>query len=184
MRPLQTFSMLLVIAAITAACAGASPGASTDGQSQGSEPSQGAGQSQGSEPSQGGGGGGGGPNGSITYRITGEYEASGELPFLAQGISLWIESEGGWVANFANLSGEGAYILINTQTRAQILTYGDGAVSVAAASDAGYDCTFDMPKNDSSGLRGSLECNDIPASDVNTGAQMTVDLVAEWDAHP
>lgn len=183
MRHLRPYLALLAIAAITAACSSA-PGSSSGGESQGSEPSTGSQPSQAAASTGGGGGGGGGANGSITYEITGDFEASGELPFLAQGVSSWIESEGGWVATFAQTSGEGAYILVNTATRAQILTYGDGTVLVAATSDSGLDCTFNMTKNDSSGLTGSMECNGMPAANATTGAQLTVDIHAEWDAHP
>lgn len=181
MRHLRQFTAMLAIAAFTAACS-SSPGASSGGESQGSEPSTG---SQPSQAAASAGGGGGGANGSITYEITGDYEASGELPFLAGGISTWVESEGGWVANFAQTSGEGAYILVNTFTRDQILTYGDGTVIVAATSaeSSGFDCTFNITKNDSSGLTGSMQCNDIPAANATTGAQLTVDISAEWDGH-
>lgn len=181
MRHPRPHLALLAMAAIITACSSPS---SSGGESQGSEPSTG------SQPSQAaastGGGGGGGANGSITYEITGDYEASGELPFLAGGISTWIESEGGWVANFAQASGGTAAILLNTATNGQILTYGDGTAIIAATSDpnSGFDCTFNMTNNDSSGLAGSMECNDIPAANNTTGAQLTVDINAEWDAHP
>ena len=191
MRHLRPFLALLAVAALIVACStpgSGSPEQSNDPGGGGGEatatPDGGGGGEATATPGGGGGGGGGGANGSINYNISGDYEASGELPFLAQGMSTWIESEGGWVANFAQTSGEGAYILMNTQTRGQILTFGDGTVLVAAASDVGYDCTFNLTKNDSGGLAGSMECNDIPASDANTGAIMTVDITAEWDAHP
>ena len=187
MRHLRPYIALLAMAAVTAACS-AAPGSSSGGENQpstGSQPSQAAASSGG-----GGGGGGGGANGSVTYEITGEYEASGELPFLAGGISLWVESAGGWVANFANTSGEGAVILINTQaaegTPGQIFSFGDGNVILAATSDAGsgFDCTFALTKNDASGLKGDLECNTALVIDNNTGAQKKVHITAHWDAHP
>ena len=185
MRHLRSCLALLAVAAITAACS-ASPGSSSGGGGQpstGSQPSQAA-------ASSGGGGGGGGANGSVTYEITGDYEASGELPFLAGGISQWVESAGGWVANFGNQSGEGAVILINTQaaegTTGQIFTYGDTSVVLTAIStpDSGFDCTFNLTKNDSSGLAGDLDCNSVIAADATTGAQKHVQVTAHWDAHP
>jgi len=185
MRHLRSCLALLAVAAITAACS-ASPGSSSGGDGQpstGSQPSQAA-------ASSGGGGGGGGANGSVTYEITGDYEASGELPFLAGGISQWVESAGGWVANFGNQSGEGAVILINTQaaegTTGQIFTYGDTSVVLTAIStpDSGFDCTFNLTKNDSSGLAGDLDCNSVIAADATTGAQKHVQVTAHWDAHP
>ena len=187
MRHLRPYLALLAIAAMTAACS-AAPGSNSSGENQpstGSQPSQAAASSGG-----GGGGGGGGANGSVTYEITGDYQASGELPFLANGVSVWIESAGGWVANFANQSGEGAVILINTQaaegTEGQSFTYGDGSIVLTAVStpDSGMDCTFNLTKNDSSGLTGDMDCNSAIAADTTTGAQKHVKVTAHWDAHP
>jgi hypothetical protein len=186
MRHLRPFAALLAIAALTAACSGP-PGSSSGGESsQGGTASQPA-----SEPaaSSGGGGGGGGANGSVTYEIKGDYETSGELPFLAGGVSQWVESAGGWVANFANQSGEGAYILINTQeaegTSGQIFTFGDGTVILVAGSgETGMGCTFNLTKNDESGLSGDLDCTAAIAADATSGAQKHVQVHAEWDAHP
>ena len=187
MRYLRPFTALLTMAAITAACS-ASPGSSSGGDGQpstGSQPSQAAASAGG-----GGGGGGGGANGSITYEITGDYQASGELPFLAAGVSMWIESAGGWVANFADPDGNGtSYILLNTQaaegTPGQIFTFGDGSIILAAGSgETGMGCTFNLTKNDSSGLSGDLDCTSAIAADATTGAQKHVKVHAEWDAHP
>jgi hypothetical protein len=188
MRHLRPVAALLTIAAITVAC---TSGSSAGGESQGGEASQGGGASQpaASTGGGGGGGGGGGANGSITYEITGDYQASGELPFLAGGISMWIESAGGWAANFGNASGEGAVILLNTQeaegTTGQIFTYGDGTIILAAGSgETGMGCTFNLTKNDSSGLSGDLDCTSAIAANNTSGAQLRVQVHAEWDAHP
>lgn len=185
MRHLRRFAALLAIVAVTVACSTA-PGSSPGG-----EASQGGGASQPAASTDGGGGGsgGGGANGSITYEITGDYQASGELPFLTGGVSLWIESAGGWVANFANTSGEGAVILLNTQaaegTPGQIFTYGDGTIIMATGSgETGMGCTFNLTKNDSSGLSGDLDCTSAIAANNATGAQLQVQVHAEWDAHP
>ena len=184
MRHLRRYLALFAMVALIAACSGP-PGSSSGGQSQGNEPSTGSQPSQAAASS-----GGGGANGSVTYDITGDYTASGELPFLAAGISQWVESAGGWVANFANQSGEGAVILINTQaaegTQGQIFTYGDGSIVLTAIStpDSGFDCTFNLTKNDSSGLAGDLDCKSAIAADTTTGAQKNVRVTAHWDAHP
>ena len=186
MRHLRLATALLAMTAISVACSTA--GSSSGGASQAAS-SQGAAASQ-PAASTGGGGGGGGANGSVTYEITGEYEASGELPFLAGGISLWVDSAGGWVANFANQSGGGAVILINTQaaegTPGQIFVFGDGTVSLSAASGegSGFGCTFTQTKNDKDGLKGDLECSSALVVDNNSGAQKKVHVVAHWDAHP
>lgn len=186
MRHLRPFPALIALVVIGAACASSSPGASSGGdQSQGPGTSQPAASTGGG----GGGGGGGGANGSITYQITGQYDASGELPFLAGGISLWIDSAGGWVANFGNASGEGAVILLNTQaaegTPGQVFTFGDGTIILAAGSgDTGMGCTFTLTKNDASGLVGDLECTSAIAADASTGEQKQVRVTAHWDARP
>jgi hypothetical protein len=185
MRHLRPHLALLAMAALIGACSGP-PGSSASGQSQGSEPSTGSQPSQ-AAASSGGGGGGGGANGSITYEITGDYEASGELPFLAGGISMWVESADGWVANFADPAGGGAVIVLNTQegqSLSQGLTFGDGSVTIVAATDAGTDCTFTLEKNDPDGLKGHVECAGALAVDNNNGSQKDVTFNAEWDAHP
>lgn len=188
MRHPRPYLALFAMAAIIGACSG--PPGSSGGESKGGEPSTGSQPSQAAASGGGGGGGGGGANGSVTYEITGDYQASGELPFLASGVSTWVESAKGWVANFANLSGEGAVILINTQaaegTQGQIFTYGDTKIVLTAIStpDSGFDCTFNLTKNDSSGLAGNLDCNAAIAADATTGAQKHVKVHAEWDAHP
>lgn len=188
MRHLRLFAALLTIAAITVAC---SPGTGSDGESQGSEPSTGSQPSQAAASSGGGGGGGGGgANGSITYEITGDYQASGEQPFLAGGVSTWIESTGGWVANFADPTGAGSVvILLNTQsaegTPGEIFSFGDGTIIlVAGGGDTGMGCTFNHEKNDSSGLKGDVNCTSAIALNNTTGAQLHVQVHAEWDAHP
>jgi hypothetical protein len=191
MRHLRPFAALLAIAAITVGCSTA-PGSSSGG-----EASQGGGASRPAASTGGGGGGdgggdgeGGGANGSITYEITGDYEASGELPFLTGGISLWIESAGGWAANFGDPTGAGQeVILLNTQdaegTTGQIFTYGDGTIILAAGSgETGMGCTFNLTKNDSNGLSGDLDCTSAIAANATTGAQLQVQVHAEWDAHP
>jgi hypothetical protein len=189
MRHLRPYLALLAIASITAACS-SSPGSSSGGQSSaGSQASQAA-ASSGGGGGGGGGSGGGGANGSITYEITGDYQASGELPFLAAGVSMWIESAGGWVANFADPGGNGtSYILLNTQsaegTPGEIFTFGDGTIIlVAGGGDSGMGCTFNHEKNDSSGLKGDVNCTSAIAADATTGTQKHVQVHAEWDAHP
>ena len=190
MRHLRLAATYLAIASLAVACS--SPAASNSAASQGGQASQGAAASQPAASTAGGGGGGGGgggANGSVTYQITGDYQASGELPFLAGGISTWIESAGGWVANFANQSGEGAVILINTQSAAgtpgQSFTFGDGKVVLVATSDpgSGFNCTFNLTKNDSSGTAGDLNCTDAIAVDDATAAQKHVQLTAHWEGH-
>ena len=101
---------------------------------------------------------------------------------------MWYESEGGWNATFANQSGEGAFVSMNTGVGMDgvLVSYGDGTALVVATSDpsSGYDCTFTEDKNDASGLAGRLDCDNTSASNINTGALLNVHFTAEWDAHP
>ncbi len=180
MRPLPTFSLILVIAVVLTACGGASPAASTAGESQGGAASQD------SQPSQGGGGGGG-ANGSITYRISGDYEASGELPFLPVGLSLFDTVNSGWVAYFVADNGN-ASILLNLQTSVadgQIFLFSASTVQVTGTADpgSGTGCTFNVTRNDATGLAGSLDCSSAFVSD-GSGAPKHATVHAEWDAHP
>lgn len=185
MRHLRPYLALLAIAAITVACSGA-PGSSSGGESsQGGEASLPAASTGGG----GGGGGGGGANGSMTYEITGDYEASGELPFLAGGVSQWIEQSEGWAAFFGATDGGGAVIQINTQaaegTSGQIWNFGDGTAAVTGGSDpgSGTGCTFNLTKNDSSGTEGSIECDSAIVTNLTTGAVGQARVSAEWTGH-
>lgn len=176
MRHLRPYLALLTIAAIAVACA------SSPGSSSGATGSQGGGASQPAASA----GGGGGAKGSITYEITGAYQASGEIPFVASA-SKWIASEGGWLANFKQTSAGGAYILLNTQTKGQILNFGDANAVVTTTSVAGspFDCTFNITANDSSGLKGSVQCTAVPVITTTTTTEaITVDISANWDVHP
>jgi len=102
----------------------------------------------------------------------------------------FIESAGGWVANFADPQGNGSVvILLNTQTAdgtpGEIFTFGDGTIIlVAGGGDSGMGCTFNHEKNDSSGLKGDVTCTSAIAVNNTTGAQLHVQVHAEWDAHP
>ena len=183
MRHLRSYLALLAIAAITAACSG-SPGSSSGGaSSDGSQPSTGSQPSQAAASTGGGdGGGGGGANGSITYEITGGYEASGELPFQPL-VSVFDASIGGWSATFVD-SGGGTIITLNTLSEAQAISFGDGTAVVigASAAGSGQGCTFTITQNDAGGFSGHVECTDADASqESGTGKAK---LTADWDAHP
>lgn len=194
MRHLRPFPVLVAVAMMGAACSSSSPAASSGGsptqaaeQSQASSPSQGGTASQ-PAASAGGGGGGGGANGSMTYEITGDYQASGELPYVT--LSSWIEQAGGWVAYFQTNDTNSAVIQINTQaaagTSGQSWTFGDGKVLVVATSDpgSGTGCTFTLTKNDASGTEGQLACTSAPMTRLDTGASGRVKVSARWSGHP
>jgi hypothetical protein len=183
MRHLRPYLAVFAIATIAAACS------SGPGSSSGGDGSQAAGESQPAASTGGGGGGGGGANGSMTYEITGDYEASGELPFVPA-ISIWDPTPEGWVAYFGTNDTGSEIIQINTQsaegTSGQIWNFGDGVALIVATSDpgSGSGCTFTLTKNDATGTAGSVECSSAIYSDINSGATGHVQVSAEWDAHP
>lgn len=180
MRHLRPILAFLVISAFLVACS--SPGGGSSGPS--SEASSGASQpdaSQATASSDGGGGGagGGGLNGSITYQISGDYTASGELPFFPTGVSNF--GSGGWAAWFGEQGGD-TVIQLNTNPDASIANFGNTEVAIVGIKDTG--CTFNFTKNDASGLAGSVECRGIQAVKSQASSLIHVDFTATWDAHP
>lgn len=180
MRHMRPHLALLATAAITMACSGP-PGSSAGGESQGGEPSTGSQPSQAAASS--GGGGGGGANGSVTYEITGDYEASGELPFQPLA-SAFDSNNKGWSAAFADTTNATTVVSLITFSQGQTFSFGDGTAAVVGVgeSGAGSGCTFTLTKNDASGLSGHVECTS--AGVVQQGGTGTAHLTADWDAHP
>jgi hypothetical protein len=119
---------------------------------------------------------GGGANGSIIFEISGDYEASGEFPFVP---AASVFSNGGWSASFAE-DGSNAIIAMNTIPGSLTVSYGDSEAVVIAIELVG--CTFDMDQNDSSGLVGSFECEGITGGLSQSGATITVDFRGEFSA--
>ena len=175
MRHLRPYLALLAIAAMTAAC---SAGGSSGGELQGDQPSTG---SQPSQAAASSGGGGGGANGSATYEITGDATKSGELVFtyINGGISQFIDT--GWVAYFYS-ENQQTIIQINSQTGTDIVNFADGEILVVGTAEEG-GCTFDYSQNDSSGLKGTIDCSAPLASKATTGEQIHVKLHVTVDAH-
>lgn len=187
MRHLRPFPAFLALALIGAACS--SPGASSAGQSQAAQQSQGGSASQGASASQGGsasqpaassGGGGGGANGSIHYEISGDLAKSGDLPFFSNA-AVSTFANGGWVAYFYTESDPNVIIQINSAPGSNIFNYGDGA-SLVIGTDA-LGCTFNYSRNDAGGLKGTIDCATVMASNVTSGATLHVKIHATVDAH-
>lgn len=181
MPTLRPILALLIISAIAVACS--SPAGSSGPSAQ---TSSGGGQPASSAPvastsGGGGGGGGGGANGSLTYQISGGYTASGELPFIPLGVSLFDTGQGGWVAYFGASTGGGAIIQLNTSSNS-IANFGDGTVAIIGTAATG--CTFTFDKNDASGFKGKVECHGTQGFKVVDASPVTVDFSASWDAHP
>lgn len=126
----------------------------------------------------GGGGGGGGANGSVTYQISGDYTASGELPFVPLVSSF---SNGGWTATFANENAD-QLIQINTIQGNLVVSFGDGKVAIVGTTVSG--CTINMTKNDASGLAGDYHCTGAIAVDDTTSATINVDFSGAFEGHP
>jgi hypothetical protein len=179
MRYLQAIPGLLTTTAILVAC-------STSGASPSAQTSQAAGASQSAAASQPAASTGAGVNGSVTYHISGDYTASGELPFVVSSSSdAAVFDTTGWVATFAQTNGT-VVLLLDTRPagsshpNSPSAEFSDG-VAIVSATEA-FGCTFTFTKNDAGGLAGKVEC---PATHVsNAGAVGTVDFSAAWDAHP
>ena len=124
-------------------------------------------------------GSGGGENGSVTFQISGDYETSGEFPFIPLASAF---SNGGWSATFA-ADGSDAIFVMNTIPGSLTVSYGDTEVVITAIEAAG--CTFDLAQNDSSGLVGSFACSGAAIGfRSQTGAMITVNFSGEFAAHP
>ncbi len=187
MRDLRPFPALIALVLIGAACS--SPGASSAGQSQAPQQSQGGSASQAGSASQGGsagqpaassGGGGGGANGSIHYEISGDLAKSGDLPFFSN-TAVSTFANGGWVAYFYTESDPNVIIQINSAPGSNIFNYSDGT-SLVIGTDA-LGCTFDYSRNDAGGLKGTIDCATVMASNVTSGATLHVKVHATVDAH-
>ena len=165
MRSLRLPLAAFVVFAVAVACSsskGGSPG----------------GGSEASPPAATGGGvvGGGSANGSVTYHISGDYTASGELPFVPEASRF---ANGGWSATFSK--GGDTIVAINSIPGNEIVNYGDPQVAVPAGGD---DCTIDITQNDSAGLVGTFDCRGLSTAHSQTGQPITVDFNGAFEAHP
>jgi hypothetical protein len=178
MRHLRPFAALLTVAAITLACSGP-PGSSSGADSSDAGTASQAGGASEPAASSGGGGGGTGANGSLHYDITGDVTKSGDLAFtyIAGGVSLF--TDGAWVAYFYSEDTK-TVVTINSNPQSNIVLFGDGEIVVTGTSETG--CNFNYSQNDASGLKGTIDCTNIIATNV-TGTQIHVDLHATVDAH-
>ncbi len=171
----------IVVGLFLAACAApsGSPGSSDggNGSSQG-QPAQTDGPASSDGGSGGNGGNGGtGANGSVTYEITGDVQASGELPFINVLGGYYFQQEGVTYMPFAeseDTSGEVVFITLSAD--GNIFAYGNGTVAIPAA-----ECDWNVTRNDDSGATGSFTCNDVFA--VTETGMGTVDVQGEFDAH-
>jgi hypothetical protein len=194
MRFVRSFAIWLAVAAITGACANASPGAGSQAPA-GSESgvaSQAPGESQQPGASEPAASAGSGANGSIKYQITGEYTGSGELPFLptyGDYSSYFTPGEGaGWNAMFQDPGAPDDHqISLNTKTSlGEELFYRDTPIVVALSggTSSADECTFSSTKNDETGLIGSVICTSAELYQADGQPVLNVTFSAQWDAHP
>jgi hypothetical protein len=108
-------------------------------------------------------------------------------PSPASSPSCWVNGagstfvDGGWVAYFYTDANASLVIQINSNPASNIVNYGDGQVLVVGTEEAG--CTFTYSKNDSGGLKGTIDCPTTVASNVTSGARMHIAFQGEVDAH-
>jgi hypothetical protein len=124
-------------------------------------------------------GSGGGENGSVSFQISGDYETSGEFPFIPLASAF---SNGGWSATFG-VDGSDAILVMNTIPGSLTVSYGDTEVVITAIEAAG--CNFDLDQNDANGLVGSFACSSAAIGfRSQSGAMITVNFSGEFAAHP
>ena len=124
-------------------------------------------------------GSGGGENGSVSFEISGDYETSGEFPFIPLASAF---SNGGWSATFG-VDGSNAILVMNTIPGSLTVSYGDTEVVISAIEAAG--CNFDLDQNDANGLVGSFACSSAAIGfRSQSGAMITVNFSGEFAAHP
>jgi hypothetical protein len=170
MRFLRLLVALTMLVATLAACGGGSAQTTDDGAA--GTPTT-AGQSTGT--TQGGSSGGGGTTGanSITYEISGGFEASGEEPFNA---SLSFFSEGVWVMNFGSAS---TVLLLALDPSTPSVNWTNGTTSAGADSS---NCEFNITRQDASGASGSFSCSNVAV--VNAGVLTeAASFTGTWDAN-
>ena len=115
--------------------------------------------------------------------ITGDAQASGELPFFPLSLSLFDPSVNGWIAYFLTQDGVSSVVL-NLAAEGQIFLYSNGSLTVTGVSDpsSGTGCTFTITKNDAGGTAGSVICTSALVAD-RSGGLKHASVSAHWDAH-
>ena len=193
MRRRRLIFVSLVLVAFTGACSSTTPGAATQlpvgGQSPAGTPpavvSQppattkppGATQPPPSTP---------GGKGSIKYQMSGEYTASGELPYAPNPGSYFAAGEGGgWLVLFAkDPQSRTDYLWLNTMASGQEVQYGERGATLDVLGSSIMGCTFRMTTNDASGLKGDVVCTKAELWKDQGQTVLKVTFRAQWDAQP
>ena len=121
-----------------------------------------------------------GGGGTITYQITGDYQASGELAFDPAGSIDMKDFGGGWIAYFMSADGE-INVRLSTQPDEEAVEVFLGEDVVRGGTgEPNSACTFTITKNDASGPAGSALCDKArlyPSQDTR------VKLSIEWSVN-
>jgi hypothetical protein len=177
LRLLRLIVALTLISATLAACGGGDAQSSDDTSGQASdqvtaETPTNEEESTATTQSQAGGGTSGA--GSITYEISGGFEAAGEEPFNP---TMSFFDQGVWTMTF----GGGATLLVlGLDPSTPSISWTSGTASAGADSS---NCEFDITRQDADGASGSFSCSDVAL--VNEGALTeAASFTGTFDANP
>ena len=119
-------------------------------------------------------GGGTGGAGSITYEISGGFEASGEEPFNP---TMSFFDNGVWTMTFG---GGSTLLVLGLDPSTPSISWTDGTASAGADSS---NCEFDITRQDADGASGSFSCSAVAV--VNAGALTEAgSFTGTFDANP
>lgn len=129
-------------------------------------------ESTGTTQSQSGGGTSGA--GSITYEISGGFEASGEEPFNP---TMSFFDNGVWTMTFG---GGSTLLVLGLDPSTPSINWTNGTASAGADSS---NCEFDITRQDANGASGSFVCSNVAV--VDAGALTEADsFTGTFDANP
>lgn len=118
------------------------------------------------------GGGTSGAN-SITYEISGGFEASGEEPFTP---SMSFFDNGVWTMTFG---GGSTLLVLGLDPSTPSISWTNGTASAGGDSS---NCEFDITRQDASGASGSFACSNVAV--VDAGALTEADsFTGSFDAN-
>lgn len=186
MRPhrLRLLIVLLLLALVLAACGGGSSDADEEGGSgsnttaSGSDDGSGSDDASSSSSDSGTDSSGGGDNGSISFEISGNWEADGEFVFIPEASAFTNDY---WSLSFApNRDGSGdAIISILLIPESQYITYGDPEFTVGGGGD---QCQFDISDQTVDGASGTIECTNLTGIPAGSSMRDGVNFSATFDA--
>ncbi|HJQ96474.1 MAG TPA: hypothetical protein VJ935_12310, partial [Acidimicrobiia bacterium] len=178
LRFLRLLVALTLFSATLAACGGEDAqstaddtSAPTSGEVTAATPTSGA-ESTGTTQSEGGGATSG--QGSITYEISGGFEAAGEEPFNP---TMSFFDQGVWTLTFG---GGASLLVLGLDPSTPSISWTSGTASAGADSS---NCEFDITRQDADGASGSFSCSAVAV--VNEGALTeAASFTGTFDANP